>query len=74
MTNAQIAATILAVYMIPGILVAFGTLNSKEFGKEFDSYSTLGLVFFVLRSAVFWPVIFVMAVGKALEMRRRSRK
>jgi len=74
MTNPEIAAIILAAYTIPGLLFAWVTWGSKEFGEEIDNFNTAEQVLFVLVNVVFWPVTLLKAVVKYREIRGRKRK
>lgn len=74
MMDSEIAAFILAAYTVPGLLLAWMTWNSKEYGERIDGYSTAAQFLFVACNTLLWPVVIVKAVSKYREMRRRNRK
>jgi hypothetical protein len=74
MTNAEVATIIFAIYTVPGLLIAWITWNSKEFGETIDGYSMSEQFLFVLCNTMLWPVVVVKAVSKMREMRGRKRK
>jgi hypothetical protein len=74
MTNAEVAALILVVYAIPGLLIAWATWNSKEFGETIDGYSAFEQFLFVACNVLLWPVVLVKAVAKFRQLRHRKRR
>lgn len=74
MTNAEIATIILAAYTFPGLIIAWVTMDSKEFAETFDRMSMFEQTLFILNATLFWPVVVLKAVGKYREMRGRKRR
>lgn len=63
MTNSQVAAVILLVYCVPGLVITWATWNSKKYGPVIDQYTLFEQVLFVAANTILWPVVVVKAVS-----------
>lgn len=62
MTNSQLAAIVLVLYCIPGLLIVWFTMNSEKHGPVIDKYTLFEQVLFVAANTMLWPVVVVMSL------------